>query len=36
MPVNIIHSTPGICNYQLDKQEKRKGDISFFVIIAER
>ena len=29
MPVNIIHSTQGICNYQLDKQVKRKGEISY-------
>ena len=30
MPVNIIHSTQGICNYELDKQVKKRGKISYF------
>ena len=34
MPVNIIHSTQGICNYQLKKQMKRKGEI--FLSIASQ
>ena len=36
MPVNIIHSTQGICNFQLDKEVKRREKFLIFVLIAER
>ena len=30
MPVNIIHSTRGICNYELDKPVKKRGKIAHY------